>query len=85
MSLDIISLLLTDEALEHIEEYAHPDDQGDYTPLRVADAQLKKALWGVQMWLEEDTCRPCAKYLSAYLRDQLLAADMSRPEDVVAS
>lgn len=53
----------------------------------VANAQLKKALWGVKEWLEEEGVDATiwnenddAIELSDYLQDLLLAAGMAMPE-----
>ncbi len=72
--LDIDSLRLTDEKiLDVLEQFSGPQ-----LDRAVADAQLAKALWGMADWLEGRGWKSRALYLD--LRDQLLAAGMTRPE-----
>lgn len=78
--LDIDSLRLTDE--ERWAVFKHegiaPDKTTDHA---IADAQLAKALSGIQAWLgQEVMVHMSSKTSSEYLQDQLLAAGMTRPE-----
>jgi len=78
--LDLSSLRLTDE-----EKQKFWSDEGAYLP-GLADAQLAKALWRIQAWLESYHLDPVYSLgrtfcLDAFLRDQLLAAEIPRPKD----
>ena len=47
---------------------------------QVADAALAKVLWGIQAWLEEWPPDNMRTLRHEYLRDQLLASGVARPE-----
>jgi len=72
MDLNIDSLRLTQEDFQNLW---HPEV--DMTQA-AADAQLKKALWGIQEWLESTGVDV---YPGRALRRLILAAGMSKPEE----
>ena len=79
--LDIKALRLTDQEITAAFQVL-PASEGVMAD--IADAALTKALWGIQHWLwthEGEGAADRVRYLSEYLRSELLAAGMPRPEE----
>ena len=83
--LDIDNLRLTPKEYKATLQQELPAGFSYFSPRIIADAQLEKALWGVQAWL--DTMSPAngrvertAENVLCQLKATLQAAGMTRPE-----